>query len=436
MATEYYIGGDDGEHFSLWEKLYKGQEVPDYSTTCSDCNEVIDTNLYLESHDKKSRRVVGECCYNKYKRLEPKETPISQKETKKYGKLSEFDREIPQFLGKEPKKLNPIPGQTKRFNEETKDRESQTDLNSPKKETKENESKIDPTTHFDEGSRKGISFVDVFNNEPGYMRYISTKPAEGKCFRNAIRYYQEHISEVKPFFEYGKYRGRTFDNVYKENPGYFIYLQTKESSNPRYTSALEWYGQNKKDSEALENLVPIGKWKGSTFDEVFDKSPDYLSWVVKNITDENSPLYPFAKWISENHSELKSPSRGNSNQNKTPVHVTDGSVANYGKHNGKTVEEIWKEDPDYFRFISRKGSLNGDSELFNRRAIDFYFNKMGWEITDLSEFDGGKYSGKTFHDVHSENEDYFDWITSSYTGKSDTMIKAAIWFRLKNHTKK
>jgi broad specificity phosphatase PhoE len=431
MATEYYIGGDDGEHFSLWEKLYKGQEVPDYSATCSDCNEVVDTNLYLESHDQTSRRVIGECCYKKYPRLEPKETQNSSVETKKYSRILDFDSQLSQFVAKEPTKLNPIPGQTKRFNEKS---ESILDPTVPK-ETKETDAKIDPTTHFDEGSRKGISFEDVFNNEPGYMQYISTKPAEAKCFRNAIRYYQEHISDVKPFFEYGKYRGRTFENVYKENPGYFTYLQTKESSNPRYSSALEWYSQNKGETETPENVVPIGKWKGSTFDEVFDKAPDYLSWVVKNITDEKSPLYSLAKWVSENHGELKSPSKGNTTQQKTPVQATDGSVANYGKHNGKTVEEIWNEDPDYFRFISRKGNLNGNSEAFNRKAIDFYINKMGWEITDSSEFDGGKYSGRTFHDVHSENEDYYDWITSSYTGKSDSMIKAAIWFRLKTHKK-
>lgn len=383
---EYYVGGDDGDHFKLWTELYPSQEVPDYSTTCTDCQEVIDTQVYLETEDQR-RRVVGECCYNKY--------PPKRNAKNNDQKLT---------------KVN----------------------NTSQKIEKSPESELNPNTHFDDGVRKGLSFEYVLNNEPGYLKYITSKPIEGKCYRNAIRYYQEHISEVKPFFEFGKYRGRTYESVFKENNSYFSYLQTKESTNPRYKEALEWYIANS-EKVVTRNIVQIGKWKGTTFEEVFEKAPDYLSWVVNNINDEKSPLYPLVEWIKENHIELKSPTKKSNNTTKTPVISSDGSVANYGKYNGKTVDEIWELDPDYFRFIARKGSLSGNSETFNRRAIQFYIEKMGWTIDDSITFDSGKYSGQNVVEVFNGNKDYFDWILTSYTGKGETMIKAGIWFRLKEN---
>lgn len=376
MATEYYIGGDDGKHFDFWNKLYPNQEIPEYSQLCSECNEVIDCNIFIEN-DKGERRVIGICCSSKYL---PKSTSLSL-----------------------PPKITIEDVQTL-----------------------SQEEKIQTSTHFDDGKYKGFSFESVFQNDPGYLEYLSSKPSEvGSAIHNASLYFLEHKDQVKPFFRFGKYRGMTFERVKEINPGYYSFLLKNESSNERYSEAINWY-----KSIPHEPTLPIGKWKNTTYTEVASKDPDYMKWVIRNITDSNSPLHPFCLWIKQNYPHIStSPPR------KTVVTpLKDEGIINYGKHMGKTLQQIWDEDEDYFIYLARKSSLFGSHATFNREAINFFIEKRGYKINDQLTIGTGKHKGKTVLDVANENPDFFEWLQDGCRSKDESLLQAAIWWRI-NRTK-
>lgn len=399
MATEYYIGGDDGEHFIFWNSLYDGQEVPEYSSVCTDCDEVISCNLFLEN-EKQQRRVVGDCCFSKYPR-------------KASGKLEKHQH-----------KSQSLQVPTVQASQSLQVPVSLKLQSSP-------EDCTDISTHFDDGKYKGYSFENVFHNDPGYMEFISGKPSEvGTAIHNASLYFLKHKDQVKPFFRFGKYRGLTFKHVKEINPGYYNFLLNSESSNERYSEAIKWY-QNIKNEPTVPT-IPIGKWRGATYAEVATKDVDYMKWVIRSISDQNSPLYSFFEWIRITYPDLStSPSR-----EKVIPQTTNGIVSNdeetikYGKHSGKTLKQIWDEDEGYFVYMARKSTLKGTNANFNRQAIKFFIEKKGYNITDSLIIDTGKYQGKMVTDVAKENPEYFDWLQDGCRSNNESLLQAAIWWRL------
>lgn len=93
----------------------------------------------------------------------------------------------------------------------------------------------------------------------------------------------------------GKHRGKTYAEVYKQDPKYIDWLR---SSNPHFQidilglkeSEREKEGVIDKFAEDVSNLrkakiddkIPFGKYRGKTYHDVYIINPAYIKWLVNN----------------------------------------------------------------------------------------------------------------------------------------------------------
>lgn len=83
-------------------------------------------------------------------------------------------------------------------------------------------------------------------------------------------------------------------------------------------------------------------------------------------------------------------------------------VLTFGKHKGKTIDEIRRTNPDYLYYLH-------DSEFYNKSLP-----KLDQPVLSF-----GKYKGKTYKSVAAEDPHYFLWLKKSAT---NVYTKAMIAF--------
>jgi len=428
MNDYQYIGGDDGQHFDFWQKLNKGQEIPDYSSECYECHETINTNCFIEDKNG-NRKVIGECCFKKF---EQKGQNISEIQHSRKDNVfiscgdGKHSREDHIFIscgdGKHSREDHIFISCGDGKHKETKELQTQN---------------FDPKTHFDDGKFKGISFKSVFENDPGYMQWLSTKNAENygetKSFHNSVQYYLEHLDQIKPFFKRGKYKGRTFESVKTENCQYFKWLTENKSNDPDYKGPIEWY------SKIQQKTFIKGVHSGKTFDEVFENNPNYFDFLIKKEDELGENFKNAIEWFK--NKSLLSPSKITSSsppklKSSSPPKIFfsqnfDENMFSFGKHKGKTIENVWDEDQKYFKFLAQKGTSPNNETLsgkFAKRLLIYYQEKLG---KGDGNFTTGKYKNKTYEDILEENPDYFDFLKNNYRGEGEDMLRGLLWFLLK-----
>ena len=102
-----------------------------------------------------------------------------------------------------------------------------------------------------------------------------------------------------------------------------------------------------------------------------------------------------------------------------PVHKAD-EIIPFGQHKGKTIAEVYKEDPKYIIWllesdpfykidISTLTGIAEDDEHAGeklRKEIERMFPKV--KVEDKITF--GKYKGKTYKEVFAEDSQYIEWF--------------------------
>ena len=48
-----------------------------------------------------------------------------------------------------------------------------------------------------------------------------------------------------------------------------------------------------------KNILTFGKYKGKTFEEVFEEHPDYCDWILTQTTPRNKGFKNFYNWLSK-----------------------------------------------------------------------------------------------------------------------------------------
>lgn len=102
-----------------------------------------------------------------------------------------------------------------------------------------------------------------------------------------------------------------------------------------------------------------------------------------------------------------------------PPHKPD-EILPFGKHKGKSIADIYKEDPQYLFWLAEKdpnykidfATLTGidpkdeQAQQKFKEEIDRVFPKT--TIEDTIPF--GKYKGQTYKNIHKEDPQYIDWF--------------------------
>ena len=87
----------------------------------------------------------------------------------------------------------------------------------------------------------------------------------------------------------------------------------------------------------LEEVLPVGKHKGKTFEKVMTEDPTYCAWVMdlcKEATPNSTALLRFKEFLED---------KGFSSHSE--------GIVTTGKHTGKTLEEVMTEDPSYCGWV-------------------------------------------------------------------------------------
>merc|ERR1719401_2309794 len=93
-------------------------------------------------------------------------------------------------------------------------------------------------------------------------------------------------------------------------------------------------------------MLDVGKYQGQSYGQVLQSDPDYCHWVLSKSQDPDSSmaLQHFAAWLADQ--EVPEP---------TAVAAdSDELIISFGKHRGKSYEEVLQEEPDFCRWALSK----------------------------------------------------------------------------------
>lgn len=110
------------------------------------------------------------------------------------------------------------------------------------------------------------------------------------------------MNEVFPLHQpdytlsFGKYKGKTLADIYKEDPKYVFWLAESDRYFRIDFTALMGIDPKDKETPAkieaeinrvfpkttIEDIVSFGKYKGWTYKDVYSKDPNYIMWFLQN----------------------------------------------------------------------------------------------------------------------------------------------------------
>lgn len=86
---------------------------------------------------------------------------------------------------------------------------------------------------------------------------------------------------MSTILNFGKYRGKTIEDVYELNPSYcrWINNQNLYTSDPEIRKFLDSKFKNSADGSSI---LTYGKYKGRSIKQVKQIDPNYLEWLKKS----------------------------------------------------------------------------------------------------------------------------------------------------------
>lgn len=148
------------------------------------------------------------------------------------------------------------------------------------------------------GKYKGQTFEFVYQNDKGYVSWVKNLPKEKLGhFRRFQRWIvKQNDPDQANIISCGKYKGQTFESVFETDKNYADWVLKLEPEKVKeFKNFQQWLKtQPIKEEEDLFVIV-IGKYEGAPFEFVLDQDIDFATWVINNV--EGGKLMPFKKWL-------------------------------------------------------------------------------------------------------------------------------------------
>ena len=104
------------------------------------------------------------------------------------------------------------------------------------------------------------------------------------------------IHKVDEVLQFGKHKGKSISEIYKEDPKYIFWLAdsdpyykidfaTLTGIDPKDEHAKEKFNQEIDrifPKTTIDDIITFGKYKGLTYKAVYEKDPQYLNWLLRN----------------------------------------------------------------------------------------------------------------------------------------------------------
>ena len=182
----------------------------------------------------------------------------------------------------------------------------------------------------------------------------------------------------------------------------------------RSSSEERRHDPNRDRTFLVETVKPRGKY-GKAYGKCFvDGKPDdsYRQGCYPNINDEEIPCAGCGEWVL-----LDVP--GVDMNEIFPIRNPD-YVIEFGKYKGKTIKEIYSQDPKYIFWLMEKDHyfrvdfdqlLNIPENTSDReRIIEDEITRVFPKATPDDVISFGKYKGKTFREIFAIDPNYIDWF--------------------------
>eukprot|EP00445_Apocalathium_hangoei_P082407 CAMPEP_0204184184 /NCGR_PEP_ID=MMETSP0361-20130328/54239_1 /ASSEMBLY_ACC=CAM_ASM_000343 /TAXON_ID=268821 /ORGANISM="Scrippsiella Hangoei, Strain SHTV-5" /LENGTH=435 /DNA_ID=CAMNT_0051144189 /DNA_START=118 /DNA_END=1425 /DNA_ORIENTATION=+ len=215
------------------------------------------------------------------------------------------------------------------------------------------------------------------------------------------------------YVSFGQHKDLTYEQVFSQDPGFCQWVVDTAASGKALPALLQlaaWLqgqGLQSRRSPAKDLSTPTGSSKlccgtysGKTFVEVLEIDPEYCDYILKaEIPDTESEqartFVAFAKWLK---TQVRLPSASGS---------TGTAILSFGKHNGKSYEDVLREDPLYCRWaVSPEGA---------RISMPALLEFSRW-VRGQAILDTGKHNGKSYEKVLRDDPQYCRWVVSQDKG--------------------
>ena len=111
-----------------------------------------------------------------------------------------------------------------------------------------------------------------------------------------------------------------------------------------------------------DEVIPFGQYKGKTYAEIYKEDPKYIFWLL-----ESDPYYkidiPALTGIAVDDEHAEEKLRKEIDRVFPKIKVDD--AVTFGKYKGKTYREVFAEDPQYIEwFVRTNDRLDLDADSF------------------------------------------------------------------------
>ena len=98
-------------------------------------------------------------------------------------------------------------------------------------------------------------------------------------------------------------------------------------------------------------VLPFGKYKGKTYADIYKQDPQYIYWLME--TDPYFKIDVLEIIGKQPNSEDERQSMLDAEYKRIFPYVTLETVLSFGKYKGKSLSEIKEIDPNYFEWLLR-----------------------------------------------------------------------------------
>jgi len=283
------------------------------------------------------------------------------------------------------------------------------------------------------GQHKGKTYEEVLQSDPDYCRYmLGDIEADCNSPRAAfIEWLHDQPIPSSPQMPMpagssvlllGHYYGKTYEEVLQLDPEYCRYMldEIQADRNSPMAAFGVWLRDQEMPSSpqmpAGSSVLRFGDHRGKTYEKVLHLDPEYCRHMLGEIqADRNSPLAAFGVWL--HGQEIPSSSQ-------IPE---SSSVLHFGKYKGKTYEEVLQSDPNYC--YAMLWDIQADGNLPGAAFIEWLRDQ---ETLSSLQLRFGKHSGKTYEEVLQTAPVYCQWVMLRDFSNCTSLVKFAEWLEIQD----
>jgi len=159
----------------------------------------------------------------------------------------------------------------------------------------------DDTVSF--GKYSGSPFEEVLQLDPSYCQWV-VSAAQDEQASSGVELFAAYIGKHAPDLleppttvGFGKYKGRTFEEVLELDPGYCMWVRQavedpESDSGPALRALADFVRERQQDM-----VVSFGKHVGKSFSQVAEEDPEYCDWVLERALEEDRSGGAFSSFV-------------------------------------------------------------------------------------------------------------------------------------------